>query len=416
MRDTQLAYLFDRYFRGVASPDEHDALMELLAKEGNEEEARRLMEEAWKNFQPGHPVFDAETSSRILKNALAASPADQSSTNQPPANQPQPIREIQPIPPSRVRRIFTITHVAAAILLLVIGTLYFRNRLTNTRQPIAAHNTDTPRITRDIPPGSDGAILTLADGRKIVLDSVQNGELSIQGNTKIVKQGGRLAYMPQGSAGQEILYNTMNIPRGKQYQLILPDGSHVWLNAASSIRYPAAFTGKERKVEITGEAYFEVAKSAARPFRVKIGEAEEVEVLGTHFNIMAYEEEATVKTTLLEGAVKVTRAKASHLLRPGQEAQLNKNGDGITVIDDAPLSEAVAWKNGLFFFNRASLSTVMRQIARWYDVQIVYEGDIPEMEFGGKISRKSNVSEVLKILELSKVHFRIEGKKIIVMP
>lgn len=399
MRDTQLAYLFDRYFRGVASPDERETLMELLAREGNEEEVRRLMEEAWKDFQPGRPVFDDETSSRILKNALAASPAEQ----------PAPFR------PSRVRRIFTITHVAAAILLLVIGTIYFRNRLTNTSQPIAAHNTDSPRITRDIPPGGDGAILTLADGKKIVLDSVQNGELSIQGNTKIVKEGGRLAYMPQGSAGHEVLYNTMYIPRGKQYQLILPDGSHVWLNAASSIRYPASFTGKERKVEITGEAYFEVAKSPARPFRVKIGEAE-VEVLGTHFNIMAYEEEATVKTTLLEGAVKVTRAKASHLLRPGQEAQLNKNSDGITVIDDAPLSEAVAWKNGLFFFNRASLSTVMRQIARWYDVQIVYEGDIPDMEFGGKISRNNNVSEVLKILELSKVHFRIDGKKIIVMP
>ncbi|HEY4061973.1 MAG TPA: FecR domain-containing protein [Puia sp.] len=413
MPEPQLAYLFDRYFRGIATPDEREALMELLAKEGNEEDVIRLMEKAWEDFQPGHPVFGEETSARILHYALTAS-----SAGQPPASSASD-DHIQPVFP--VRRLFTFTRVAAAILLLVAGAFYWQNRLTHSRRSIAVHNADTSRMARDIPPGTDGAILTLADGRRIVLDSVQNGELSTQGNTKIVKQGGRLAYMPQGgahgaiSSNGEILYNTMNIPRGKQYQLILPDGTHVWLNAASSIRYPASFTGKERKVEITGEAYFEVAKNIARPFRVKVGEAE-VEVLGTHFNIMAYEEEATVRTTLLEGAVKVTRPGASHLLRPGQEAQLNRQDEQITVIDDAPLTEAVAWKNGLFFFNRASLATVMRQIARWYDVQIVYEGEIPQMEFGGKISRNSNVSEVLKILELSKVHFRIDGKKIVVMP
>jgi transmembrane sensor len=216
-------------------------------------------------------------------------------------------------------------------VLVVAGALYFQTRHTGSRPAIAAVRKDSSRVIHDIPPGTDGAVLTLANGRRIVLDSVANGELSVQGNTRIVKQGGRLAYLAQGSGGlsgrnpglslgnaaQEMLYNTMNIPRGRQYQLILPDGSHVWLNAASSIRYPAAFAGKERKVEITGEAYFEVAKNVAKPFRVKIGEAE-VEVLGTHFNIMAYDEEGAVKTTLLEGAVKVTRASASHLLKPGQ--------------------------------------------------------------------------------------------------
>jgi transmembrane sensor len=396
MAEPILAYLFDRYFRGVATPEEKKALMELMAQESHEEDVRRLMEETWKDFQPGGPVFEEAKSQSILQHALADAP------------------EVRPR--KAPSRIFPITRVAAAaILLVVLGALYFRGRQTDSRGRAAVAVRVRPRITRDIPPGTDGAVLTLADGRRIVLDSVQNGELPVQGNTSILKQGGRLAYMEHGHAGEKILYNTMTIPRGKQYQLILPDGSHVWLNAASSIRYPAAFAGKERKVEMTGEAYFEVAKNAVKPFRVKIGEAE-VEVLGTHFNIMAYDEEATVKTTLLEGAVKVTRAHASGMLRPGQEAQLNKNGEGITVIDDAPLSEAVAWKNGMFFFNQASLQTVMRQIARWYDVEIVYEGDIPPMEFGGKISRNSNVSEVLKILELSKVHFRIEGKKIIVMP
>jgi ferric-dicitrate binding protein FerR (iron transport regulator) len=208
----------------------------------------------------------------------------------------------------------------------------------------------------------------------------------------------------------------MRVPRGRQYQVILPDGSHVWLNAASSIRYPTAFTGKDRSVDITGEAYFEVARDPARPFRVKVA-GTQVDVLGTHFNIMAYEEENAISTTLLEGAVKVSRAGASHLLQPGQEARMLKDARGIEVLDDAPLSETIAWKNGFFFFhNASSLQVVMRQIARWYDVTVAYEGTPHAMEFGGKISRHSNLSEVLKILEISKVHFRIENQKIIVMP
>jgi len=395
MSASTLAYLFDRYFNGLATPEEREALMELLAKEGNEAAVQRLMEEAWNDFQAEHPVFDEGKSRQILQNVLAGAP-----------------EEVAPR-----SRLFSIARVAAAaaLVFVVAGALYFLGRQKDLRGTIAAGRPDTSRLVRDIPPGRDGAVLTLANGRQIVLDSVPNGELSIQGNTRIVKQGGRLAYVSQGAAGQEMLYNTMNIPRGKQYQLILPDGSHVWLNAASSIRYPTSFTGKERKVEITGEAYFEVAKNV-KAFRVKIGEAE-VDVLGTHFNIMAYDEETAVKTTLLEGAVRVIRSNASHLLKPGQQAQLNRNEKGITVIDDAPLDETVAWKDGLFFFNRVSLPAIMRQIARWYDVKVLYEGEMPDLEFGGKISRNNNISEVLKILELSsKVHFRVEDKTIIVMP
>jgi transmembrane sensor len=425
-----LAYLFDRYFKGIATPEEKAALMELLSQDGNEGEVRRLMEEAWVQFQSERPVFDDEKSRQILQNVLAAPEASSGVAREVAREMTR--KETPEVELSgglqekgRSFNIYFITRVAAVVLLVVAGVFYFRTRHSGSRVAVAAGRGDSSHFVRDIAPGMDGAILTLADGRKIVLDSAANGELLVQGSTRIVKQGGRLAYMQQGNAGmapggvsREVLYNTMNIPRGRQYQLILPDGSHVWLNAASSIRYPASFSGKERKVEITGEAYFEVAKNVARPFRVKIGE-EEVEVLGTHFNIMAYDEEATVKTTLLEGAVKVIRSNASHLLKPGQQAQLNKDGGGITVIDNAPLDETIAWKNGQFFFssNRVSLPAIMRQIARWYDVKVLYEGEIPELEFGGKISRNSNISEVLKIIELSsKVHFRIEDKTIIVMP
>ncbi|HXB91022.1 MAG TPA: FecR domain-containing protein [Puia sp.] len=414
MPESTLAYLFDRYFRGIATPEERQALMELLAEEGREKEIGRLMEAAWNDLLPGGPVFDEEKSQQILENALAGEPAGAI----PIGRSPEILKQDGHLP--IIPRLFSFKRVAvaAAILLLIVGGRYFfRDRRSDPRSGVVASRDSTHfrHPAQDVPPGMDGAVLTLADGKRIILDSVQNGDLSIQGSTRIVKQGGRLAYLPSREAGQGVMYNTMTIPRGRRYQLILPDGSHVWLNAASSIRYPAAFTGKDRKVEMTGEAYFEVAKNVAHPFRVKIGEAE-VEVLGTHFDIMAYEEESAVKTTLLEGAVKVTRANASHLLKPGQQAQLNKNTNGITVIDDAPLDETVAWKNGMFYFNRASLKTVMGEIARWYDVKIVYEGEIPYMEFGGKIARNSNLSETLKILELSKVHSRIEDKTIIVMP
>ncbi len=409
MPDKNLVELFHRYLDGAATPAEIKILMEWLDRPENEAEAHALLETGWEKFHSAEDVFDAKTSAGLLEKIQASAP--QSSARSPKL--------------VRLTGFFTTGRVAAAIILLLLGGLYAGTRSSSRKIPLPPASAPDHFIVKDIPPGTDGAILTLADGRQIVLDSAGNGELTRQGNTAIVKQGGRLAYTTTKNPEQQSLLNTLVIPRGRQYQLILPDGSHVWLNAASSIRYPAAFTGKERKVEITGEAYFEVAPDAAHPFLVKAGETE-VDVLGTHFNIMAYDEENVVKTTLLEGAVKVTKAGASNLLQPGQQAQLqpgqqaqlmkNTRGSAIVIVDDAPVDEAVAWKNGLFFFNRSSLQTVMRQIARWYDVKIVYEGEIPDMEFGGKISRYNNISEVLKILELSKVHFRIENKKIIVMP
>jgi len=401
MADKNLDELFDRYLTGNATPEEIRTLMEWLDRPDNEEQALRLMQEGWGKFRSSGDVLPPEASASMLNRILTTIPATE---------------ENKPGRLLRIKHFFTAGRVAAAILLLSLGGIYLATRPSSESRPVAIRPTPARPLVKDIPPGSDGAILTLADGRNIVVDSAGNGELARQGNTRIVKQKGQLSYTVIASTNERPLYNTMHIPRGRQFQLILPDGSHVWLNAASSIRYPTAFTGKERKVEITGEAYFEVAPDPTRPFHVQAGETE-VDVLGTHFNVMAYEEENAVSTTLLEGAVKVIHAGSSHLLRPGQQARMLKDTWDIQVIDDAPVGEAVAWKNELFsFHNGASLQEVMRQIARWYDVTIVYEGEPHSMEFGGKISRNSNLSEVLKILEISKVHFRIEDKKIIVMP
>ena len=400
MSDKMPAQLFSRYLAGEATPEEIKTLMEWLEQPGNEVEAQRLMQEGWEKFHPSHPVLSAGTSARILSTILAATPPKE-------AYRPGLLR--------RMARPFTAGRVAAALILLSLGGIYLATRPSS--HPVVAN---LPVIHHpapyDIAPGTDGAILTLGDGRTIILDSANDGELARQGNTSIVKRQGQLAYTVKAQSATIPLYNTMRIPRGRQFRLVLPDGSRVWLNAASSIRYPTAFTGKERSVDITGEAYFEVARDPGRPFRVRAGETR-VDVLGTHFNIMAYEEENAIRTTLLEGAVKVTRDGASHLLHPGQEACMSKDTRSIQVVNDASITEAVAWKNGLFsFHNGTSLQTVMRQVARWYDVSVDYEETPHSMEFGGKISRNSNLSEVLKILEISKVHFRIENKKIIVMP
>lgn len=303
---------------------------------------------------------------------------------------------------------------AAAGLLLLISSLTFLfiNQKQDTGQAIT---TVHEQLKNDLAPGGNKAVLTLSDGSSIVLDTVQNGTLALQGNTEILKSdNGQLAYNSSKSPTPEMLYNTLTTPTGGQYKLVLPDGTTVWLNAASSIRYPTAFTGTERIVTLTGEAYFEVAKNAAMPFKVEVNELD-VEVLGTHFNINAYGDEPDIKTTLLEGSVKLSNNNANRLLQPGQQGRLNKSG-AIAIIENANTEEAVAWKNGLFQFDDADIKTVMRQIARWYDVEVEFKGNINAGKFVGAIPRNSNVSEVFKILELSNVHFKLDGKKIIVLP
>lgn len=302
---------------------------------------------------------------------------------------------------------------AAAVLLLIVSSVFL---LTNQKEKstAVAKNTQTqPR--QDRLPGGDRAILTLADGSSIVLDSAGNGMLAHQGATEIIKkEDGQLLYNSSGTATDAVAYNLLQTPRGGQYKITLPDGSKVWLNAASSLKYPVVFSGKERRVEITGEAYFEIAKDALRPFKVQVNQME-VEVLGTHFNINSYTDEETVRTTLLEGRVKITTASDNKFLQPGQQAQLKPSGN-MKIVNDVNLEETVAWKDGNFQFENSDIKSVMRQLSRWYDVEVSYQGNISKHFIGG-ISRNVKLSQVLSMLQQTgEVRFIIEGKKIIVMP
>jgi transmembrane sensor len=315
--------------------------------------------------------------------------------------------------------------VAAGTMLLMATAGYF----AMNNKPAATQTADIPKpvVQPMVVPGGNKAVLTLADGSSIVLDSAANGALTQQGATTIMKkQDGELVYKADSKTGENaVAVNTISTPRGGQYQVVLPDGTRVWLNAVTSLRFPASFTGNERVVELTGEAYFEVAavgkEGKKLPFIVNVLPSfggiggGQVEVLGTHFNVKAYNDEAAIKTTLLEGSVKMSSTKGQYLMKPGQQTSVGKDGK-MSLDNDADVDEAVAWKNGRFQFNEADVETVMRDIARWYDVTIEYAGKVPAEKFEGEIPRSSSITEVFKILELSNVHCKIEGKKITVLP
>mgnify|MGYP001086256770 CR=1 FL=1 len=300
--------------------------------------------------------------------------------------------------------------VAAVIILFIgAGINYF---VKNNGQKNIAKPNDTIVATNDVPPGGNKATLTLADNTTIVLDNAQNGTLAKQGAVTVIKlNDGQISY--KGNGNDKLMYNTITTPRGGQYQLILADGSKVWLNAASSLKFPNAFPGNVRKVELTGEGYFEVAHDASKPFHVITGKMD-VQVLGTHFNVNAYSDEDEIKTTLLQGSVMVNEGQEKLLIKPGEQAVLGKNG--IKLNRDVNLEETIAWKNGSFQFNNTGMAMVMRQISRWYDVEVNYPNGIPNDKYWGSILRNQNLSDVLKVLKESGAQFKIEGKKIIVTP
>ncbi len=318
------------------------------------------------------------------------------------------------------RRKWQLPAAAAVILILFSAGMYMMFFSKTVKQEIAKAVPVKAPLKNDIAPGGNKAILTLVDGSTVVLDSASNGIISQQGNVTVQKlDNGLLAYTIGGKTineNDEAFYNTITTPRGGQYQVTLSDGTKVWLNASSSIRFPVVFAGLERKVVITGEAYFEVAKNTAMPFKVNTNTSV-VEVLGTHFNVNAYDDEAAIKTTLLEGAVKVsaTGSAALKYLQPGQQSVINKEGK-ISVVTHADTEEAMAWLNGYFQFKSSDLKSILRQISRWYDVDIVYNGNV-NLHFTGQLTRNENASKVFEALALTnEVHFKIDGKKIIVSP
>ncbi len=305
---------------------------------------------------------------------------------------------------------------AVFIIFLSAAAIWLTQKKGRSTIPDVTLAQPKPPLKNEVLPGVNKATLTLANGAVISLDDTKSGKIARQGNMIIDKSSnGQLVYKAAAAATPSFEYNTLAIPRGGKFRLVLADGSEIWLNAATTITYPTAFPGDERRVQIQGEAYFEIAHDATKPFIVSVN-GMGVQVLGTHFNINSYSDEAAVKTSLLEGSIRLQQKNGKTiLLQPGQQAQAGQAGD-IKVVNNVDMEEVVAWKNGYFSFNHADLQTVMRQIARWYDVDISYEGNVPERSFGGKIDRNSNASEVLKILEESKVHFTIDGKKIIVKP
>jgi len=308
---------------------------------------------------------------------------------------------------SRIHHLRRWSWTAASIILLLAAGIYYWPRIS-FKQPAAI-----VKHTDEVTQGANTAILTLADGSKITLDSTAN-QVIRQGATAIRQQGDSLQYEAK-EKGSLIAYNTLATPRGSQFQVTLSDGTKVWLNAASSLQFPVAFPGGERIVKLTGEAYFEVAGNPQQPFKVVTG-GMEVQVLGTRFNISAYEDESTVKTTLLQGAVKLVSPASQVLLQPGEQGLLPSPLAAFRVRTVNP-EDAVAWKNGFFAFDNAGIREVMQQIARWYDVEVVFEDNNIKRNFGGTVSRYKDVTAVLKRLEMTGViHFKMEGRKIIVMP
>jgi ferric-dicitrate binding protein FerR (iron transport regulator) len=296
--------------------------------------------------------------------------------------------------------------MAAAILLFSMLSVLVIYKVRKTPVNLVAQN-------HDLAPGGNKAILTLANGAKINVCAIQNGALTAQPGTQIIKQNGQLAYeVSANSNSTKISYNTLTTPKGGQYHLILADGTNVWLNAASSLKYPTAFTGSERVVELTGEAYFEVVHNSKQPFKVKTAN-QTIQDIGTQFNVNAYDDEEASATTLVEGSVKIYDAKRAMLIKPGQQYLLKSNSIA-EVKSDVDIDEIVAWKNGMFQFDHADIKTIMRQISRWYNVDVEYQGQIPSSTYHGRISRNSNASAILKILQLSGIDFTIEGRKIIV--
>jgi transmembrane sensor len=319
-----------------------------------------------------------------------------------------------PIVPKIIHRVHFLRtawfkYAAAIIILMGLGAyLYFSNFSNKPPVEVAKQISPAP----DVQPGGHRASLTLANGITIVLDSAAIGELAREGFSKITKTAnGAIEYITDRPGANmteaSSAMNTMRTPKGGEYQLILPDGSRAWLNAASSIIYPAVFVGNERKVEVTGEVYFEIAKKVRQPFRVTVNGAE-VQVLGTKFNVNAYGDETALSTTLLEGSVLVKNGIAMEKLTPGQQAQISRAGD-LDIIPKVKTDAVMAWKNGTISFNGHSLATNLKQLARWYDVDVVFSGKLPALELSGAISKKETLGEVLKGLALMGLHSEIQS-------
>lgn len=386
-----VAELIEKHNRGLLSASEKEAFFQLFEKDDLDPEVESYL---WQNYQQHAETavwpdeFRQLFAERMAKRILKAT---------------------QPVATGNVRSIsFLQRHwwrYAAAVIIIFAGSLVY---LSRTKQPAISVKTHQASVS----PGTNGAVLTLADGTQVVLDSLGNGVVASQQGTNVVLKNGLLEYQTTDNR-MEASYNTLEIPRGRQFQLVLPDGSKVWLNAASSIKYPTVFTGKDRVVEVSGEAFFEIEKDKAKPFMVRINNASTIEVLGTSFNVNAYEQENAVKTTLLEGAVRVNANNDKQILKPGQQAQV-QTGNPVKIVNNINISQVVAWKNGYFDFNDADLPVMMRQLERWYDIQVIYEGKVPDVTFKGKMDRNVQLSDMVGFLKNFGINASLQDRRLVI--
>jgi len=394
MDQIRFKYLFDQYILGEISPEGREELARLAGEEAYEALLDSILLESLRAQPPGGRQPD-EAVKRQLAERL-------------------PDRDFWPVE-KQPRRLFPRWVAAAAVLAVVVGASLLVINRSVTKSGLSEH-------AAVIAPAGNKAVLTLENGDQIVLEQTANGAIAQQGSIRIVKSGnGRLVYENQHASPVDpaaaVAMNKLSTPRGGQIQLVLPDGTAVWLNSASVLKYPAVFQGAERVVELTGEAYFEVAANAHQPFKVKLNGVM-VDVLGTNFNIHAYSDEPVITTTLVEGRVRVTDQLAGkekeRILNPGEQAAASADA---LLTQRADLEQVLSWKNGLFIFEDRKLPDILREMSRWYDIDIEFRAPITGERYGGIINRNSTLPKVLEFLQQNGIrHFKLEGRKLIVLP
>ena len=403
MNQNKLIELLELFVDGGISREDYDLLFDYIRANPEDEELNIAIDTVFKNSKKFNPL-NSNDKELLFQSIIRNKHFDSEVHN-----------EIETIP-TFAPRLWYQLGIAASILLLIATSLFFYTNRTVDDNIAAKVVEPTEAI---IKPGDDKAILTLSDGTKIILEDAKNGILANQAGVSIQKTSdGELLYSFSNSANSvtqaedNILYNKIETPIGGKYQVNLPDGSKVWLNSSSSLRFSALFNGDTREVELSGEAYFDVSKNKSKPFRV-ITKDQIVEVLGTQFNINSYSDEGPIKTTLIEGSVKITYKNKVVLLSPGQQFQPKEL---VSAVLEADTEEVVAWKEGYFVFKNEDIKSIMRKLSRWYNVEVNYSGNIPEVGFGGNISRSKDISEVLDVLQLTNaIHFKVEGRRITVM-
>lgn len=387
---TSFLELLTGYLTDELSPDQHQLFMEMLQSPANQS----LLEQAIDTLANEQAIRGAGNATLQARSLQRLQEKMNAQIDEPSA----PVRSIK-------RRWMAAAAIAA--LLAAGGWLWFSNRDSKQKTiPVAQKD--------DIDPGKTGAVVTLADGRKVLLDVLPDGTVASEKGAELTLNNGTLHYNVNDQQAASVGFNTVSTPRGRQIQLNLPDGTRAWLNAGSSLHFPTAFSGRDRKVELTGEVFFDVAKDPAHPFRVQIKQGVSVDVLGTAFNINAYEDEPSISTTLVEGSVKMNDEEQSVTLRPGQQASTSKAG---LQTSDADIAEITAWKDGRFELY-GNIRDIMRQLQRWYNInEVEYTGGTENRMLVATIARSKKLSEVLAILEgTGSVHFNILGDKVIVKP